>query len=190
MAVRPLRRGAALVAAVVLTLLTVLPATPALACSCVLQEPAEAVAAAPAGFVGELTGRAPAGDVLGPGTTRWTFAVEAVVAGDLAPTVDVLANEGDGANCGLMLADGERIGLLLHPTDGGWSSNSCSTHDADTLLAAVDAYPPDPGLATAGDAAEPTSSRGVGWVPLSAVVLAGVAVLGVVAVVVRRTSDR
>lgn len=188
MAVHRPSRSPATIVAVVAAFLTLLPVGPAAACSCAFMEPTEALAARPAAaFVGALAEVAATDvDAVGQPARRWTFEVEAVLAGELAPTVDVLAAEDDGANCGLRAAPGERVGLLLHTTDTGWSSSSCSTFDADALLAAGDPYPPDPSLATAPDGGGAATATARSWLGLAAVAMAALGVLGATAVVVRR----
>lgn len=188
MAVHRPSRSPATIVAVVAAFLTLLPVGPAAACSCAFMDPTEALAARPAAaFVGALAEVATTGvDDVGQPARRWTFEVEAVLAGELAPTVDVLAAEDDGANCGLRVAPGERVGLLLHTTDAGWSSSSCSTFDADALLAAGDPYPPDPSLATAPDGDGAATATARSWLGLAAVATAALGVLGATAVVVRR----
>ena len=181
-------RVSATVVAVVAALLTALPVAPAFACSCAFMEPAQALEArgAAAAFVGELTDVEPAGeDEIGQPALRWTFAVEAVLAGELAPTVDVIAAEDNGGNCGLRVAPGERVGLLLHPADAGWSSSSCSLYDADALLAAGDPVPPDPSLAPVATEDPPGVAVGA-WLGVAAAVLVALGVLGATAFVVRR----
>lgn len=187
MPVRRPSRVPVTVVAVVTAVLTMLPIGPAAACSCAFMEPAEALAAAPAAaFVGALARVESTGvDRAGQPARRWTFEVEAVLAGELAPTVEVLAAEDDGANCGLRVAPGERVGLLLHTADAGWSASSCSTYDADALLAAGDPRPPDPSLAgPADDDASPGTAGS--WLGLAAVAATAVGVLGVTALLVRR----
>lgn len=184
MSVRPAPRLVAVVTAAVALVVTLLPASVASACSCAFQGPEEALSGASAAFVGELVGREGGTGGFGPPTHRWTFAVEAVLAGELGPTVQVDAMEDDGGNCGLGVAPGERVGLLLHPTDAGWSSSSCATYDADELLAAGDPRAPDPALA----AEEPPADGGPGWPALAATVAAAVAALAAVAAVARRRS--
>lgn len=183
-------RAATTVVAVLAALVTTLPLAPAWACSCAFMEPADALdAGAAAAFVGELTSVQPAGkDELGQPALRWSFAVEAVVVGELAPAVDVIAAEDTGANCGLRVAPGERVGLVLHPTDGGWGSSSCSTYDADALLAAGEPRAPDPSLATTA-ATEPESPPGSSmatWLGLVGITLAALGVLGATVLVARR----
>lgn len=189
MTARHPHRLAATLVAIVTTLVTVLPTQVAFACSCAFMDPGQALASGPAAaFVGTLRDVQPGGGetVMGP-AMRWTFEVEAVLAGELAPTVEVLAAQDSGANCGLNVAPGERVGLLLYPETDGWGSSSCSTYDADALLAAGEPVPPDPALAE--PTAEPAAtSSGVGWLGLAATVVAAVAVLGAAAVLVRRRS--
>lgn len=170
--------GIALLAALLLTLL--LPARPAHACSCMMVEPESRLQEVPAAFVGTL--RSVSADA---GQSRFEFEVEAVMAGELPPTLELVGPEGDGANCGLMLETGARAGLFLHATDQGWSSSSCDTVDADQLLAAGE--PREPEAALVVDRGFSTEDTGATpWVAVGATALAAAGILGLVVWFVRR----
>lgn len=180
------RRAVATAVALLVAAIALLPAAPAFACSCAMVTPEAALADAPAGFVGELNAIETGGtDEFGQETKRWVFTVEAVLAGELGPEVAVLAPEDTGANCGLAVAPGERVGLLLHGTGAGWSSSSCHTYEPDALLAAGDPVPPAP-AATPVAAEDPPDDGSSRWAVVLGTVLAGLAVLGATAAFVRR----
>ena len=57
---------------------------------------------------------------------------------------------GDGANCGLDLEPGDRLGLFLtRDDDGGWTSSTCDTVDPDDLPGAAERLPRPLGEGTA-----------------------------------------
>lgn len=157
------------------------PGGTAYACSCMEQTPAQALAASQAAFVGRLDSvePGPAG-VFGEPASRWTFEVEAVLAGDLESRVDLLAPEDSGANCGLSVAAGQRVGLVLHAVEGGWSSSGCSTYDADALLAVGEPREPIPadGDATASGGSGPPIGAVATTVAAAVAVLLAAVVLG------------
>ena len=151
---------------------------PAFACSCAMLPPDEALAMADAAFVGALVGRD--GD-------RWTFDVEAVMGGELSQPLTIRAEPGDGANCGLTLEPGSRVGLLLYrEADGSLTSNGCNLQDADALLKAGQPRPPT-ALPSDEPAGVDAASDG-GWGVVAATVLGAAAVLGGAVVWGRRTT--
>lgn len=111
---------------------------PALACSCGLGEPRDALAQADAAFVGVVTR---AGAVFGDTTYR--FDVEADLKGNLAEEIEL---DGGGSTCALAVGPGERVGLLLSEYDGHWTAGLCSQIDPDVLLLAGSAYPEPDGV--------------------------------------------
>lgn len=155
-------------------LLVALAPRPASACSCAFAEPEEAIAGADAAFVGRVADRH---------DDRWTFEVEAVLAGDLSDPLEVRAQWDDGASCGLTPVEDGRYGLVLHRgQDGWWEASLCGQYDADVLLAAGEPRPslpasdaptaPDPG-------ASGSNGPGVaGLAIVAATVLGSLTVLG------------
>jgi hypothetical protein len=77
------------------------PVTEVLACSCVQMTPEQALMNADAAWVGVVT----AAD--GNDPVRYTFAVEQMVKGELAITVDVVSSR-SGASCGMEFALAQR----------------------------------------------------------------------------------
>lgn len=190
---RPADRPVLIVATLLLTLfLTLLPNGRAHACSCAFMEPEEALnqGNVPAAFVGTLTSREEAGQGdFGP-QIAWTFEVEAVLAGDLNEVTTLTAPPDDGANCGLNIQEGDRVGLILYSDGDGWSSSSCSTYDADALLAAGDPQPPTAADGTGTPVAEPETDAAAASfpaVPVALAVLGAGIVLAAVVLLARRT---
>ena len=64
----------------------------------------------------------------------YLFRVEQVYKGDLDNRLEVVS-ERDGAACGLELATGQRVGLLLDRRGGAWRSGLCSQVDPAEFLA-------------------------------------------------------
>jgi hypothetical protein len=172
-------------------LFTLLPTGRAHACSCMFMEPDEALAQAdvPAAFVGTLVAREDAGRGEFGAQVQWTFEVEAVLAGDLAEITTLRAPQDDGANCGLNLQVGDRTALILYSDGDGWSSSSCSTYDADAMLAAGDPQPPSPVEGEDGQGepfAQPGHDGGLPVLPIAIAVLGAAAILAAVVLLARR----
>ena len=116
----------------------------ALACSCVVGDPASRLAESDAAFVGGLISSAePVPDSEGiiwtADPVAWVFEVEEAVKGDLETPLTVMS-PWSGVSCGFEVRIGERIGVLLRE-DGGWRSGLCSQLDADVLLRAAAPLP-------------------------------------------------
>lgn len=117
-------------------------AAPAAACTCAAGPDSDVrgrLAKADAAFVGTFLGR---NDPLAnePGATGARvvinqFEVEAAQKGDLGETVDVVTAADEGS-CGIAPRPGERVGLLLTNSAGGFRSDLCSRVDADALVSA------------------------------------------------------
>lgn len=121
-------------------------ATPAYACSCGGQSPADAVAGGDAAFVGTYLGRTeppPAPMVKSSDLVVNHFSVERAIKGDVAGSVDVNAAF-SGASCGLELAVGQRTGLVMRHAGDDWESNLCLQIDPEALLALAEPPPPAP----------------------------------------------
>lgn len=182
---RPVLIAASLLLGFVLALL---PTTKAHACSCAFMEPEEALnqGNVPAAFVGTLTAKEEAGQGdFGP-QIAWTFEVEAVLAGELDEVTTLTAPADDGANCGLNLQEGDRVGLILYSDGDGWSSSSCSTYDAEAMLAAGDPQPPTDGGSPVAEPPAESAASSFPIVPIVLAVLGAGIVLAVVVLLARR----
>lgn len=140
---RHVRARLALVAVLGALLTLVLPAGPAMACTCAGESAAEMLATprADAAFVGRLVGRRPASD---PGPLRevaYRFRVESVVKGELPGTVEVVS-AGSGAACGFDLEVGDHAGIVVQRTGDTWTGGLCRTTAPAEMLAAGDPRPP------------------------------------------------
>ena len=179
-------RARCLLAALLVVIpMLMVPAGPALACSCDYATTTAQLKAAlrrvDGAFVGVLVGQ----DFLAPGEVRSTdremaavhhFEVERAVKGGIGERVEVLA-PGSGGSCGLELSVGERSGLLLGRGIIAWESSMCGATDPDALLAvATDESDPSPA---------PPFSSDVRLVLVTGVVLLAIA-LGLAAVSYRR----
>ena len=97
------------------------------------------------------------------------FRVEQAYKGDIDGRIEVVTAR-DGASCGLGLAVGERVGLLLDRERGAWRSGLCSQVDPADFLELTDV--------------EDNTFPSVNW----GGIVVGVLVLGVAAILlVRRT---
>jgi hypothetical protein len=104
----------------------------ALACSCLPVDLARELPRADGAFVGTvLERRSTEASVL------LLFRVEQVYKGDIENRVEVGASR-DGASCGLELAVGQRVGLLLDRDGELWRSNLCSQVEPAAFLALTD----------------------------------------------------
>ena len=113
---------------------------PAWACSCVPPNPRQMLAQFDAAFVGELVARKDPGilgQVVGPGTSVFTFRVSRSFKGDLGELVQV-ESASDGAACGLEVSRGHRIGLFLEKQKDGWTSYLCLQVEPGALRAAAE----------------------------------------------------
>ncbi len=117
-------------------------AAPAAACSCAAGPDSDVrgrLAKADAAFVGTFIMR---NDPLAnqPGATGARvvinqFEVEAALKGEIGETVDVVTAADEGS-CGIAPRPGERVGLLLTNSPGGFRSDLCSRVDPDALVSA------------------------------------------------------
>lgn len=124
----------------------VVPVRPAGACTCAAGDPRTVLAGSPAAFVGRAVG-----PVAGGGTV-WRFTVESAVKGDLGPEIDVAsASVVPGGGCGLAVAAGRSVGLVVRGGPRAWTATSCDHFEPDVLLRA--AAPPPPPAPDAGPAA-------------------------------------
>ena len=110
-------------------------AGPASACSCALVDPDQMLEFGPVAFVGTVTG-GPA--LVGAGGSAvFTFDVETVLAGEVPALVEV-TTAANSAACGLEAALGTRMAIFaVDEGNGVFSSNLCSTTDADLAIQAL-----------------------------------------------------
>ena len=104
----------------------------ALACSCAPVDLARDLPKADGAFIGTVLERRTT-----EASAITLFRVEQVYKGDVDNRVEV-ETERDGASCGLELAVGERVGLLLENDRGRWRSSLCSQVDPSAFLALTD----------------------------------------------------
>lgn len=122
----------------------------AAACSCAVGDPRQMLREADAAFVGTLVARhveRQDGRLFSSGDPAMlVFRVEEAVKGDLGELVEV-ETAASGASCGIEAPVGQRIGLFLTRTSGGWASSLCQQIDPSVLLAAAatDLLPNEPG---------------------------------------------
>ena len=67
-------------------------------------------------------------------TARYRFRLEQIYKGDVEDRA-VVFSSADGASCGLELAVGQRVGLLLTRDGGVWRSSLCQQVDPADFLA-------------------------------------------------------
>jgi hypothetical protein len=118
-----MRRLAALV------LLSLAFAADAYACSCLPVNLERDLPTADAAMIGTVLERR-----TGETSRVYLFRVEQVYKGELDNRVEVVTAR-DGAACGLELAVGQRVGLLLARDGEGWRSGLCSQVDPADFLA-------------------------------------------------------
>ena len=107
-------------------------AADARACSCLPVDLARDLPRADGALIGTLLERKD-----GRETSTLLFRVEQVYKGDIANRVTVETAR-DGAACGIEVAAGERIGLLLERDRAVWRSSLCSQVDPAALLELTD----------------------------------------------------
>jgi hypothetical protein len=153
----------------------VVTGAPARACSCG-GGASENLPYSDGAFVGELVQK----EQVGFNTVEWTFDVQHVAKGEFGPIAIVRTPEQESA-CGLHLATGDRIGLLLHRVDEGmWEGNLCGQYEPTEVLSAVsEHHPPDPKVDPIGGGILPLPWWGLG--------LIGAAVVGLLWMFARRS---
>lgn len=171
--------------------LAVAPAARVAACDCAMTELSQAIRDADVAFVGRLAGTdepvvAPADG--GPPPITWTWNVERSRDPISADTMSVTAWHDDGANCGVAFGVDERWLVMGHVEEGRLQTNGCMSNqrmdgsdpERDAIIDSLVTYSVRP----AGEPAD-------GGLPMPVVVLlAGVAVLGVISVVAFRRGAR
>jgi hypothetical protein len=128
----------ALIAVAIASVSALAAASGAGACSCARLDPREALEQVDAAVIG---------------TALWSeevnarrvthLRVERAFKAELGveAVVDTGRADGDGGDCSLELADGDRVGLYLSRTDRGWSAGLCSLVDPDDLERAAGPIP-------------------------------------------------
>jgi len=112
-----------------LTLLSLAVAADAYACSCRPVDLQRDLPVADGAIIGQVLERSVSG-----GTATYLFRVEQVYKGEIENRVEVVTPSG-GAACGLELAVGDRVGLLLTRDGNEWRSGLCSQVDPADFLA-------------------------------------------------------
>ena len=171
------------------------------ACSCMMMQPAEAVAMADVAFIGTVTDSARGGQdpAMGMPLVRYGFDVDRA-SEQTGPTIEVAAlNDGGGATCGFTFGANERW-FVVASTDGGvLQSNLCSGNlmldgMGDAELAALDellpfeptSAAPDPTPAPASPAAPTGGGPGLPIVATAIIAAGAAAALALVLLRARR----
>lgn len=119
-------------AAVLAAALVLVAVADAAACTCRAPDLRRDLPAADGAVVGSVLEKR-----VGASQTTFLLRVEQVYKGDISNRVEVVTNA-QSATCGLELAVGERVGLLLERVSGEWRSGLCSQVDPDEFLALTD----------------------------------------------------
>jgi hypothetical protein len=101
------------------------------ACSCALPDPRAALARADGAFVGVLESRRESGQ-----EAVLVFRVERRLKGAMGGVVTVVTASNSAA-CGIELAQGARVGLVLERMGGAWHGSLCAQFEPAELLAAA-----------------------------------------------------
>ena len=112
-----------------LALLSIVATAEAFACSCAPVDLERDLPLADGAMIGTVLGRSVSG-----GTATYRFRVEQVYKGDVESRAEVVT-PASGASCGLELAVGDRVGLLLTRDGDVWRSGLCSQVDPADFLA-------------------------------------------------------
>lgn len=112
-----------------LMLLSLVVTAEAYACSCRPVDLQRDLPTADGAIIGTVLARSVSGQ-----TATYRFRVEQIYRGDVENRVEVVTPAG-GAACGLELAVGDRVGLLLERDGGVWRSGLCSQVDPADFLA-------------------------------------------------------
>ena len=124
--------GWRLFAAAAVLVAALVPVADAAACTCRPPDLRRDLPAADGAVVGSVLEKR-----VGASQTTFLLRVEQVYKGDISNRVEVVTNA-QSATCGLELAVGERVGLLLERVSGEWRSGLCSQVDPDEFLALTD----------------------------------------------------
>jgi hypothetical protein len=127
--------------AAVASLVALVPAAEAMACTCIAAPATQRLDSADAAFIGRLvTTRATPepGPIKNAGREIvYVFTVDHVVKGDLGRRVEVLS-PASGAACGFEVRSDEAAGILLRRDRGSWTGGLCGQIAVGELLAAAE----------------------------------------------------
>lgn len=134
-----------LTALVLVAAASAVPISRVAACDCAPVELPDAVRQADVAYVGRLVEHVRGGDNFGfPVLDEWVWNVERSRDAGMSSTVTVAAELGDGANCGVFFAAGERWLIVASVHDGTLQTNGCQPNrrmddaDADTRALVAD----------------------------------------------------
>jgi hypothetical protein len=113
----------------ILAVLCLLLATDASACTCAPVDLVRDLPRADGAMIGTVLERSVSGT-----TARYRFRVEQIYKGDVEERAEVVSAV-DGASCGLELAVGDRVGLLLTRDGDVWRSSLCQQVEPADFLA-------------------------------------------------------
>lgn len=135
-----------LTVAVMTSLIMVIEADPAAACSCATPPIGEALDVADGAFIGTLLSRGEAvpddeGLIETGQEVDFVFEVQTWVKGDLEPGEYVVKSPSDGGACGFELDVGSTAAILVYVRNGAAHGGLCDTHSAASLRALVDPGP-------------------------------------------------
>ena len=114
---------------VALAVLSLAAAADAYACTCAPVDLERDLPAADGAIIGSVLERRVSGD-----TATYRLRIEQVYKGDIENRAEVVSSV-DGASCGLELAQGDRVGLLLTRDGDAWRSSLCQQVDPADFLA-------------------------------------------------------
>ncbi len=114
---------------VALAVLSLAAAADAYACTCAPVDLERDLPTADGAIIGSVLERRVSGD-----TATYLLRVEQVYKGDIENRAEVVSSV-DGASCGLELAQGDRVGLLLTREGDAWRSSLCQQVDPSDFLA-------------------------------------------------------
>ena len=118
-----------LAAVALVSLVSIVFSADASACSCAPVDLERDLPLADGAMIGTVLERQVSGD-----TATYLFRVEQVYRGDVESRAEVVT-PASGASCGLELAVGDRVGLLLERDGDVWRSGLCSQADPADFLA-------------------------------------------------------
>ncbi|HEX5721384.1 MAG TPA: hypothetical protein VFZ06_01390 [Acidimicrobiia bacterium] len=106
-------------------------ASPAHGCSCMVASPEQMLEFGPIAFVGTMSEVVPNGN-----DHTLIFDVDTVLAGEVPAQVEVVTANNSAA-CGIDANVGTRMAIFANDDQGFFTSNLCSTTDADTAIKAL-----------------------------------------------------
>lgn len=118
----------------------VMPARPALACSCMPIDAASTLGEVPAAFVGTVVDVSNAENPREFEEVVFTFRVDEWIKGDLGDTVEMRSSS-SGASCGFEMGPGQQSGIIVRDAAGPLSGGLCDRVDAGVLRLAAAPIP-------------------------------------------------